>query len=391
MILMALSKQFFRMFFSLPALLLLFVFAGCGGKGGGDAMKQQQPELPVMKVSQSDAVVTSSYATMLEGRSDVEIRPQVDGILRGIFVKEGAFVNAGQSLFAIDDRVYREQYNSAVAAEHAAEADLAVARLDAEKLVPLVKNKVVSDIQLRTARAKYQAAKASFEQARAAARSAAVSLDYAVIKAPVSGYVGKIPFRLGTLVSKNQDDWLTLLSDVSKVYASFSMSELEFIRFRDRYEGGSIEEKLSHIPPVSLVMADGRLFSEKGVLETVSGQFDKTTGSLRMRAVFPNPGGMLRSGNTGKVQLESFYRNAVLVPQAATVGLQDKVYVFVLGKGNAVRKRLITISGASDASFIVRSGLRPGAVIVTAGIDKLQDGAVIRPVGKTAAPSGGRE
>ena len=109
MILMALSKQFFRMSFSLPALLLLSVFAGCGGKGGGDAMKQQQPELPVMKVSQSDAVVTSSYATMLEGRSDVEIRPQVDGILRGIFVKEGAFVNAGQPLFAIDDRVYREQ------------------------------------------------------------------------------------------------------------------------------------------------------------------------------------------------------------------------------------------------------------------------------------------
>ncbi len=385
---MTISRRFQGITFSSTVLLLLFVAAGCGGRDGGNAMKQEQPELPVMTVRQSDAVVSTAYSALLEGRADVEVRPQVDGILRRIFVDEGSYVKAGQPLFAIDDRVYREQYNSALASQQAAEASLAVAKLDMDKLVPLVRNKVVSDIQLKTAKANFQVARASLEQAKAAARSAAVNLDYAVIKAPVNGYIGKIPFRTGTLVSRNQDDWLTLLSDVSEVYASFSMSELDFIRFRGLYEGKSIEEKLSHIPPVSLVMADGSLFSEKGALGTISGQFDKTTGSVRMRAVFANPGGLLRSGNTGKVLVESFYPNAILVPKAATVELQDKVFVFVLLKGNAVKKQIVTVSGASGDNYIVSSGLKPGSKIVTAGIDKLQDGAVIKPLGKTAAPVG---
>ena len=379
------NKHSIKNFFRIPVVIgvcIPMLFSGCGGAGNGgkDGEKKGMPALPVMTVAAGDATVSIEYSSLLEGKVNVEIRPQVDGTLSAIYVDEGASVKAGQPLFKIDDRVYREQYNSALAAEHAAEASLFVAKLNEEKLVPLVKNNVISDIQLKTARATRQAAHAAVEQSRAAARSAFVNLDYTTIKAPVSGYIGKIPLRLGSLVSKNQSNWLTLLSDVSEIYAYFSMSEIDFMRFRKQYDGTTIQDKVKQVAPVSLILADGSLFAEKGSIGTISGQFDPSTGSVRVRAVFPNPRGMLRSGNTGKVVVESFYHNVLLVPQAATVELQDKVFVFLLGKGNKVNKQVITVSGKSGNNYIVGSGLQQGDIIVTAGTEKLPDGSVIKPV-----------
>ncbi|MBV5289339.1 MAG: efflux RND transporter periplasmic adaptor subunit [Pelodictyon phaeoclathratiforme] len=380
------STYLMKRFFRIPVLIGMCVplfFSGCGSGGGGkDPMKQGTPALPVMTLSTSDASVKEEYSALLEGKVNVEIRPQLDGTLQKIYVDEGASVKAGQPLFKIDDRVYREQYNSAFAAQHAAEAGLAVAKLEVEKLLPLVQNKVISDIQLKIARANYQASLAAVEQTRASARSAAVNLGYTVIKAPVSGYIGKIPFRIGSLLSQNQSEWLTLLSDVSEIYASFSMSEIAFMRFRQYYPGVTLQEKVRQVSPVSLIMADGSTFSEKGAISTISGQFDQATGSVRIRAVFRNPEGVLRSGNTGKVVIESLSRNVLLVPQAATVELQDKVFVFQLAKDNKVTKRVIVVSAKSGNNYIVSSGVKQGDVIVTAGIEKLQDGALIKPIKK---------
>ncbi len=371
-------------FFRIPVIVgmcIPLLFSGCGlGNGGKDGEKKAMPVLPVMTVTLGDATVSREYSSLLEGKVNVEIRPQVDGTLQNIYVDEGAFVKAGQPLFTIDDRVYREQYNSALASQHAAEASLVVATLNEEKLVPLVKNNVISDIQLKTAKANRQAAKAAVEQSRATARSAFVNLDYSTIKAPVSGYIGKIPLRLGSLVSKNQSAWLTLLSDVSEIYAYFSMSERDFMRFRNQYEGATLQEKVKQVAPVSLILADGNIFPQKGIIGTISGQFDQSTGSVRIRAVFSNPGGLLRSGNTGKVVIESLYHGVLLVPQAATVELQDKVFVFLLGKGNQVNKQVIAVTGKSGNNYIVGSGLKQGDIIVTAGTEKLPDGTVIKPV-----------
>ena len=371
-------------FFRIPVIVgmcIPLLFSGCGlGNGGKDGEKKAMPVLPVMTVTLGDATVSREYSSLLEGKVNVEIRPQVDGTLQNIYVDEGALVKAGQPLFTIDDRVYREQYNSALASQHAAEASLVVATLNEEKLVPLVKNNVISDIQLKTAKANRQAAKAAVEQSRATARSAFVNLDYSTIKAPVSGYIGKIPLRLGSLVSKNQSAWLTLLSDVSEIYAYFSMSERDFMRFRNQYEGATLQEKVKQVAPVSLILADGNIFPQKGIIGTISGQFDQSTGSVRIRAVFPNPGGLLRSGNTGKVVIESLYHGVLLVPQAATVELQDKVFVFLLGKGNQVNKQVIAVTGKSGNNYIVGSGLKQGDIIVTAGTEKLPDGTVIKPV-----------
>ena len=381
-----LRNRFIRMS-SVIGLCLPVIFYGCGpGSDSKDAGKQK-PSLPVMTVNLSDATVTTYYSALLEGKVNVEIRPQVDGTLEKIYVDEGAFVKAGSPLFKIDDRVYREQYNSALASQHAAEAKLVVAKLDEEKLVPLVQNKVISEIQLKTATANTHAALAATEQAKAATRSALVNLDYTVIKAPVSGYIGKIPLRLGSLVSKNQSAWLTLLSDVSEVYAYFSISENDFMRFRQRYAGASLQEKLRQLPPVSLLLSDGTRYTEKGVIGSISGQFDQTTASVRIRAVFPNSHGFLRSGNTGKVVMESQFHNALLVPQAATVELQDKIFVFFLDTGNKVRQQVVTVSGKSGNNYIVSAGLKPGDTIVTAGIDKLKGGMVINPQKGTPGPT----
>jgi membrane fusion protein (multidrug efflux system) len=363
----------------------LFLF-GCGKKP--EEQKQMTPTLPVMKVNTTSAIVSSDYSVRLEGLADAEIRPQVDGVLQAILVKEGDLVRKGQPLFRIEDSVWREQYRTALAAQHAAEAQVSVAHVNVEKLIPLVDNKVVSPIQLTTARAQEQAARAQAEQAAAAARSAAINLEYTVIKAPVAGYIGRIPFRQGNLLTKNQAQALTTLSDVGKMYAVFSVSEAGFAAFKMVYPGKTMQEKIESVPPVRLTLSDGTRYNHEGKLESISGDFDAATGSIALRVSFPNSEGLLRSGNSGKVSLMSAYDNVILVPQSATVELQDKVMVVLLTPANKVVKQVITVGGKSGPNYIVTEGLKPGDVIVTAGIEKLQDGTVIKPMtGASVTPA----
>ncbi|NTV01340.1 MAG: efflux RND transporter periplasmic adaptor subunit [Chlorobiaceae bacterium] len=372
--------------FALTALFGASVaLAGCGRKE--DDKKVMIPALPVMRVEAGDADIPTPYSVRLEGRSDAEIRPQVDGVLQEILVKEGDLVKKGQPLFRIDDSTYRELYNTAVAARQAAEAQASVARVNAEKLVPLVENKVVAPVQLTTAKAQEQAAKAAAAQAAAQARAARINLDYSVVKAPFAGYVGRIPFRQGTLVTKNQAQPLTTLADVSRMYAVFSISELEFARFKGIYPGNTINEKLASVPPVTLTLSDGSVYPHPGKLESLSGGFDRVTGSIGMRASFPNEAGLLRSGNSGTVSLSARFNGIMLVPQTATVDLQDKIFVFLLQPGSKVKKQVVSVSGKSGPNYIVTAGIRPGDTIVTAGIDKLKDGAVVKPA--AAVPAAG--
>lgn len=381
----------FRPFFSGLALTALvgavLVCSGCGKKENMDE-KGKPPALPVTTITPTSAVVTTEYSSRLEGRVDIEIRPQVDGVLQKLFVKEGDMVKKGQSLFAIDDALYREEYNNKLAALKAAEANAAIARTEAEKLEPLVMNKVVSPVQLATAKAKYDEAKANVGKATAEVGAARINLDYSLIKAPVSGSIGKISFRQGALLTKNQVQTLTVLSDIEQMYAVFSISEVEFRRFKTLYPGSTLQNKIAAVPPLSLTLSDGTVYDHEGMLESVSGGFDRLTGAVSMRAVFPNPEGMLRSGNSGKVGLRSRYEGVMLVPQSATAELQDKVFVFLLTKGNHVKKQVISVSGSGSGNYIVTDGLRPGDVIVTAGFDKLQEGAVIQPQPTVPAAGG---
>jgi len=337
------------------------------------------PQLPVIQIEAAPATTYESFPASIQGKVNVEIRPQVDGYLQKMYVDEGAYVKAGQPLFKINDAPYVEQLNNAKANLQSAQASLQRAQVELDRLTPLVQNNVISDVQLKTAQANYDAAKAAVAQTKAMVNAAEINVGYTLIKAPVSGYIGKIPFKTGALVGKSETEPLTVLSDVSEVYAYFSLSENDYINFKNQFEGNTIEEKLKHVPPVELLLADDSLYAVKGKIETVEGQFDETTGSISFRATFPNAAGILRTGNTGKIRIPKLYTSALVVPQESTFEIQDKVFVYVVNDSNKVAGTPINVSGKTANYYFIDKGLTPGEKIVFQGGSNLQDGMAINP------------
>lgn len=335
--------------------------------------------LPVVAVQSQAATIYQDYNASIEGTRNIELRPQVDGYLHAIFVDEGAHVHKGQVLFQVDSRPFQEQLNNAKAGLLSAQANLESARINVDKLTPLVQNNLVSDVQVRTARAAYDAAKANVAQAQAVVSNAGINLGYTSIVAPADGYIGRIPYKVGSLVSRSSPDPLTFLSDIQNVYAYFSLSENDFIQFKERYEGATMEEKLQKLPAVQLILADNSVYAEKGKVELAEGQFNKTMGTISFRAVFPNANGLLRSGNTGKIRLPQTVSASVIVPVEATYEVQDKVFVFALGDSNKVAGQPITVAGKTGNYYLVSKGIKAGDKIVYTGLDRLRDGAVIHP------------
>lgn len=365
---------------ALTAIALVMTLDNCTPTSGGNAgMQQQAQALPVVTVSNSTATTYKEFSASLQGSKDIEIRAQVDGYLDRIFVDEGAMVEKGQQLFKINDQPYREQLNNARANLAAAKANLANAEINVFKLTPLVENNVVSDIQLRAAKAAYEAALASVTQAEAMVGSAKINLGYTTITAPADGYVGRIDVEPGSLVGTSTVAPLTMLSEIKEVHAYFSFSEREFLDFISRFEGKTIQEKISKMPPVELILADNTVYPFKGRVETVAGQFDNTTGAISFRATFKNASGLLRSGNTGRIRIPRVVESALVVPQEATFELQDKIFVFAVSDSNKVVSTPIQISDNMDNFYLVENGLKAGDKIVFAGLDRLNDGAVIQP------------
>ncbi|MEO8238974.1 MAG: efflux RND transporter periplasmic adaptor subunit [Flavobacterium sp.] len=362
----------------ITSFILALVLSSCADKAQAPAAAPA-PVLPVLAITSENTTTDAEYPASIQGTVDVEIRPQVGGNLDRVLVDEGAYVSKGQSLFKINERPYREQLNNALASLHAAEAALINAQLEVDKLTPLVQNKVVSDYQLKTAKASQKIAAANIEQAKAMVASARINLGYTTVTAPVSGYIGRLPKKQGSLVSATDVEALTTLSDVHEVYAYFSLGETDFINFKSQYAGSSIGDKIKKLPPVSLILADNNAYPQTGKIDMVDGQFDKTTGAITLRATFPNANGTLRSGNTGRIRLGLQHDDAILVPQSATIEMQDKVFVFTVNKENKVNKMPITIAGKSGSNYLIKDGVKSGDQIVLSGIDKLQEGQVIQP------------
>lgn len=335
--------------------------------------------LPVITVSDHEVTAHREFTASIQGSRDIEIRPQVDGYLDRISVDEGAYVRKGQVLFHIDARPYTEQLNTAKASLQSAKASLESASINVEKLTPLVANKVVSDVQLKTAKAAYDAAKANVAQAQAAVDAAKINLGYTSVTAPADGYIGIIPFKTGSLVGKNTVEALTVLSETKDIHVYFSMSELDFLDFKQEFEGNTIEQKIKNIPPVELVLADNSTYPQKGKVQVVEGQFDKTMGAINFRATFPNGNGLLRSGNTGKIRIPRQLAKSVLIPQEATFELQDKVLVYTVLDSNKVEGRPVTVADRSGRYYLISKGLKPGEKIVYSGLDRLRDGMAIAP------------
>lgn len=356
--------------------LVLFL-AACAGKQNQQAPPPQA--LPVVKLDTGSATIWQEFPATVQGTVNVEIRPQVSGYLEKIYVEDGAWVSQGQPLFRINAKEYSQYSNSAATNIQAAKAAVEKAQVEVDRLQPLVANKVIADVQLKTAVAALHQAEAAYAQAVSGKGSADITLGYTLITAPVSGYVGHINFKQGSLIGKGEAEPLTVLSEIRQMHAYFSMSEAEFYHFLTSLEGTTTEEKIKNIPPVDLELADNSIYHDKGKVELVQGQFDRGSGSIAFRAVFPNNEKLLRSGITGKIRVPAFLENQLIVPQQATYELQDKVYVFALADSNKVISKQITVAGKNEGNYIVSKGVNPGETIVYSGLQRLRDGVIISP------------
>lgn len=341
------------------------------------------PSLPVTTISAATQTTYQEYPASIQGAIDIDVRPQVSGYLQNVLVNEGGYVSAGETLFQINAQPFKEALNNAKASLHAAEAAVLNAELEVDKLAPLVENKVVSEFQLKSANTTLKIAQSNAEQAKANVASAQINLSYTNVKATVSGYIGRIPKKQGSLVSPADQIPLTMLSDVHEVHVYFALAENDFNSFNLRFPGKTHADRIKHLPPVELVLSDQSAYQAKGKIDMIDGQFDKNTGAITLRASFPNASGILRSGNTGKIRLGLQHDNAILVPQSATVEMQDKVFVFAVGKDNKVTKTPISVIGKSGDKYLIKDGVRSGDQIVLSGFDRLQDGQQINPVRAT--------
>jgi membrane fusion protein (multidrug efflux system) len=365
----------------IPILSVLVALQSCHDPAPNGGYAAPPPAvLPVISVTDRPFSTYREYTAALEGSKDIEIRPQVNGYIEKIFVDEGAFVKKGQSLCKINDQPYLEALNNANASLAVAKANQASAEINVNKLEPLVQNQVISPIQLKTAQAAYDATTASVSQANAMVANAKINIGYSLIKAPVDGYIGRIHIKIGSLVGVSTADPLTTISEVKDIRAYFSVSETAFLRFKDEYAGKNIEDKIRQLPPVELILSDNSVYPEKGKVEVVAGQFTTGTGAIPFRASFPNPNGVLRSGNTGRVRIPVKLPAGLVIPQESTYELQDKVFVFLLGDSNKVKSAAVQVSARSGNYYLVDKGIKAGDKIVYSGVDKLTDGAVISPV-----------
>lgn len=374
------SHQLYNLRILLVAIISATILYACSSSSGSEPAYQPQIQsLPVVAINALPATTYQEFTASIEGTKDIEIRPQVNGYIERIFVDEGAHVKKGQNLFQINNRPYLETYNNAKATLNAAKANLATAEINVSKLKPLVESNIISDVQYKTAQSAHDAAKANVAQAEAMVENSRINLGYALIKAPADGYIGRIVLKTGSLVGTSTAEPLTVLSDINKVYAYFSFSENDFIQFKNQFPGKSVEEKIKQLPEVELMLSDNSIYPKKGKVEVVSGQFNNTTGSISLRAIFPNAEGLIRSGNTGKIRIPRSSTTDLVIPQVATFELQDKVFVFTLGDSNKVSSTPIHVTGTSGNYYLVDKGIAAGQKIVYSGLDRLQDGAVIQP------------
>jgi len=341
---------------------------------------EQVKEYAVIEIKTDPVTLFKGYPTTMEGIQTVEIRPRVAGYIEEILVDEGAHVRKGQVLFRLNANDLEATVRSSEAQVRVAEAAVSTAKTNLGKTKPLVEKNIISRFDLETAEAALQSAQAQLAQAKANLANAKANLDYTVITSPADGSIGTFPYRIGSLVSSAITQPLTSISNTSSMYAYFSMNEKEFLSLSKRLEGKTLQEKLSHMPDVALILADNSVYGYPGKIETASSLVDQQTGSVNMRATFPNPDGMLQSGSSGTVRIPQHYDSAILVSQDATYEIQGKHFVYVVGEENKVRNTEIEVlAGDLKNLYVVTSGLKVGDQVVVEGVNSLQDDVPVKP------------
>ena len=369
--------------------------------------KQEGPkEVPVVEVQQRNVTGYQSFPASIQGRVNNDVRAKIQGYITQVLVDEGQYVTKGQPLFRLETNTLNQSADAARAGIGAAQSGVAAAKanvsaaqaavnasqVEVNKLIPLVQKNIISAVQLETAKANLSRAQAQLAQAQAAQAQAAAgvsqasanykgvqaNIDYSVIRAPISGVLGKLPFRVGSLVGPNDPTPLTTVSDTSGIFAYFSMNEREYLDFLENAYGATVSEKLRNMPMVELELANGSLYGEKGKIEAVTGQIDPTTGTIQFRVSFPNAAKLLSNGNSGTIKVPKLYDKALVVPESATFEQQGLVYVFKVEQDTA-RNVMIGVTDRVNNLVVVKDGIKKGEKIVAQGVGTLKPGTAVKP------------
>lgn len=359
--------------------LTAVVLTSCGSKS--KQMGEASNDFAVETVQATTADLKTSYPATIKGMQDIEIRPKVSGYLVKLLVDEGSTVHKGQPLFLIDSEQYRASVKAAQAQIRVCKANIATQKLTVENKRMLFKQNIISNYDLQMAVNTLASYEAQLAAAQAQLQSAEDNLRWCMVTSPADGVVGSIPYRVGSLVSAQSAEALTTVSNISKMYVYFSMTEKQLLALTR--EAGGVNAAIKKMPAVSLVLSDGSTYSQNGTISTVSGVIDPSTGSVQMRATFDNAQHILRSGGTGSILVPTHANDAIIVPQSATFDVQDKKFVYVVNNDKSVATREITVLPQNDGqTYVVASGLRSGERIVVDGVNQLKNGQKINPISR---------
>lgn len=357
--------------------LTAVVLTSCGSKS--NKMGEASNDFAVETIQTTTADLKTSYPATIKGMQDIEIRPKVSGYLVKLLVDEGATVRKGQPLFLIDSEQYRATVKAAKAQIRVCRANIATQKLTVDNKRMLFKQNIISSYDLKMAENTLASYEAQLAAAEAQLQSAQDNLRWCTVTSPADGVVGSIPYRVGSLVSGQSAEALTTVSNISKMYVYFSMTEKQLLALTR--EAGGVNAAIKKMPAVSLVLSDGTTYSQSGTISTVSGVIDLSTGSVQMRATFDNAQHILRSGGTGSILIPTHASDAIMVPQSATFDVQDKKFVYVVNADKTVATREITVLPQNNGqTYVVASGLRAGERIVVDGVNQLKNGQKINPI-----------
>lgn len=363
-----------QIYTTLAITALLFSLSSCGDQQADQAKAAQARQSQVMpaktvKIPTGNYTTFNTYSTSIEGIINSEARPKVSGYITKVLVDEGQKVKKGQLLFKLETASLSED-------AEAAKANVNAAQVQVNQLKPLVKKDIVSQSQLETAKAKLKQAQSNYH-------SILANINYSNIKSPVDGYVGAIRLRRGNLVSPSDPEPLTTVSDISKVYAYFSMNEKEYLNFLRTAKGKTKEEKIENMPKLTLILANGQEYRHKGTIQTINSQIDKHTGTVSFRAIFDNPELILTNGSSGEIKVPKAYKDILVVPQKSTFEQQGRTYVMKVEKTDSsviAVTQSIQIKDAKGNIYLVESGLKKGEEIVAEGAASLRSGTPIKPM-----------
>lgn len=370
----------------LAAVLWAAVASGCTPEGGSTA-PQAPLQVGVVAATQADVPLYSEWIGTTDGLVTAKIRAQVSGYLIRRHYGEGAFVKRGTLLFEIDPRPFQAAYLKAKAELGKAQAQLVKTELDVKRDTPLARVKAISEKELDDSIQAYEAAKASVDSARATLEQARLNLEWTRITAPIDGVVGIAKAQIGDLVGPTGEE-LTAMSTLDPIKVYFPISEQEYLRAADRVQEAYRNPGTVHEDRLEMVLSDGSTYPHRGRFLLVDRQVDVKTGTIRVAAVFPNPGNVLRPGQFARVRaLTDTRRGAVLVPQRAVTELQGGHQVAVVGPGNEVEIRPVTVGARTGGNWIVEQGVAAGDRVIVEGLQKVRAGMVVDPRPYVSAPA----